>query len=918
MGDVPLENVVGAQDDFAESQAKWRESLSPFDKDSDTGRDLNAKAGGLLRGAGEMVGVPTDKVLFDLTRLLRGERAGAEARQYAKSLKEDADTSTVSAISEGAGMIGAGLVAPEAGAQKIGAAAAGGVGRIAKAMAPSGGRIAKYLVPAAEGAARNAVDMAGAQAIQSANEQVLDNGHISHEKVLAAAGNNLGLNSALGFGGGALAPVATEAMSGIGRAMVDREAGAGIPSGLKRYLAKGTKLGDWMERTKSEQTLQAMGVNSERAGDILDNDGQLMEHHKSLVDLIGEVRGTPKGKNPLEGMTADDEFAISRTANHRRANSAAVFHDEVGVAADGTAVGAPKAADIIKAVEDSAQDAIRGNSYGSRSGSAANAADRVADTFADNVEGYKLTDKQWAEADAMRPGKPEPPEPIVVTKPDIQAWEAPPPIPGAKEHNQAFQAAAAKAERRSATEVRDAGSEYRTASREAEAANRLAQKEHQVELAKSSAEFRNSGEDQARQLLNLQPKSEITFTGANYKALQDGLSEIGGKNVDGAEFRHIVTSSVHDKYTEHLAAMSKQLPEDWASKYSAVTRDKAVAAEWAKATLNRESAQALSGMGKSWGSPVARTVGGVGGAAGYAAGGPLGGAVGYAGGKAVGSMLDRAIKRKAPYLLPNALQSIETWANAGAATQAVDRSIHRAVVGFLERSAPSSRTSVRGASILNDLWGDVPRRDRDQAVQDHVDQMQQLGANQAAQRAHVDTIVGDLSNHAPDLAAGVAAAAALKLKLAIEHLPKGSAGRSLFNNTRKYTDSELQDYEQYALTLDDPHYALDAMEHGRLTRNHVAALRDGNPEIYAEIRNQLISQVSAAKTPPDYSKIVQLSLMMGQPLDASLEQDFTDAVQQTFKAGHDQKQEGSQGGGTSPSTGLSKSSATPMQRIEGR
>ena len=855
--------IVGGIKRFASDAADYVKknagtAFAPLDGTvANTAKRAEARAVGFARGAGEMAHIPLDQYATDMARLVAGGHAEEKVRAHLVDLRDNyADDSR---FSEAAGM----AVGGEAvGAAYAEAGLAGGVGRIAKALAPGGnggtapvfGRVAKYLASGTEAAARNTIEMANAQAIQSANEQTLDDGHVSHEKVLAAAGDNLGLNALLGFGGGSLAPAAMDGITTVGRTA------EGANAGIRRYLSAEGAGGEWLQKTKTKATLKSIGIATADAERLIVEDGTVATAAENLESLAQKVRGVGPDKSPWEGMTAEDNVNLGRKAYTDRANSAAKLHDEIGEAAEGTASGPPRAKDIVDAAQQAAKD-IRESSAGGRSHAAANAADKTVDRFIDSIPGYEVGPEMMAGAEKLRPA------------------EAPTYLQNGMPADPRL------------------GPEFQRFNK---VDGKLVPYVPRGPLT----------EEEARVILGLKPQNEITFTGSQYRALQDGLSEISGKSIEGHSFGRQIQDAVHVKYAESLQKLSQELGEDWVDKYSVVNRDQASAALWSKSATAKE-ARSVSNTGFL-------EHGGAFGRVGASIGWHLGGPPGAVAGHVVGRAVDKYASRQAPFLLPNAINSVQTWANASRATRAVDNSIKMAVTGMLSRRSASASRSVRGMSIVNDLWGDVPRKERDEAVQNHINQMHQLGANISAQQHHVGQIVGDVSQHAPELGAGMSATAANKLKLAIEHLPKGSAGNALFKGwqNRRFTDGELQDYEQYMLTLNDPHYALDAMEHGRLTRNHVAALRDGNPEIYGTIRDELLSQLSQLKTPPTYQKVVQLSLMLGQPLDSSLEQDFTDAVQQTYKAGHDQKQEGSQGGGTAPSTGLAKRSEEHTSELQ--
>jgi hypothetical protein len=87
---------------------------------------------------------------------------------------------------------------------------------------------------------------------------------------------------------------------------------------------------------------------------------------------------------------------------------------------------------------------------------------------------------------------------------------------------------------------------------------------------------------------------------------------------------------------------------------------------------------------------------------------------------------------------------------------------------------------------------------------------------------------------------------------------------------RRPTPSELDRFSRYVSTVNDPTVALTALERGRLTKDHVEALRDNYPKIYEQLRATAIKELAAAPV-PDRSKAIQLGWLLDMPLDPTLD-----------------------------------------------
>lgn len=100
---------------------------------------------------------------------------------------------------------------------------------------------------------------------------------------------------------------------------------------------------------------------------------------------------------------------------------------------------------------------------------------------------------------------------------------------------------------------------------------------------------------------------------------------------------------------------------------------------------------------------------------------------------------------------------------------------------------------------------------------------------------------------------------------------------------REYTPSsmEMSKFERYIQVLDNPMSALDELEAGTLTREHVEVLKEVYPNLYTRIQQEVSNKV-ADETKMDYNKKVQLGILLDITTDPSLISENLMALQANF------------------------------------
>lgn len=99
---------------------------------------------------------------------------------------------------------------------------------------------------------------------------------------------------------------------------------------------------------------------------------------------------------------------------------------------------------------------------------------------------------------------------------------------------------------------------------------------------------------------------------------------------------------------------------------------------------------------------------------------------------------------------------------------------------------------------------------------------------------------------------------------------------------RRPTPSELSKFSRYVATVNDPSVALKALESGRLTRDHVEALKENYPNRYDQLRKAAMTEIAGAPEPPSYHKLIKLGLLLDIPLVPTLRADHIKISQSVY------------------------------------
>lgn len=158
--------------------------------------------------------------------------------------------------------------------------------------------------------------------------------------------------------------------------------------------------------------------------------------------------------------------------------------------------------------------------------------------------------------------------------------------------------------------------------------------------------------------------------------------------------------------------------------------------------------------------------------------------------------------------------------------------------------------------------------------------------NPEALQARVASFVGTgLRDVAPKTAAAVGDVATRALTFLATRAPKD---RSVVNGAQPRTESrepsrqETMRFSRYVEAIDDPLIVVKGLRNGNVTREHVEAVREVYPRLYAVMQGRLAEEVAKLPKALPYPTRVALSVLFDTPLDASMRPDIIAGIQSQY------------------------------------
>lgn len=130
------------------------------------------------------------------------------------------------------------------------------------------------------------------------------------------------------------------------------------------------------------------------------------------------------------------------------------------------------------------------------------------------------------------------------------------------------------------------------------------------------------------------------------------------------------------------------------------------------------------------------------------------------------------------------------------------------------------------------------------------------------------------------------------------------------------SDIELNKFERYLQVIKEPLTALNHLEAGTLTREHVEALKAVYPNLYGRIQERTLEALAKDPESFDYQQRLKLGILLDIPSDVSLSPDNIQALQEEFKT--EQPQETGSTMQRNVDLSFDNNTSTPVEKVQRR
>jgi hypothetical protein len=282
------------------------------------------------------------------------------------------------------------------------------------------------------------------------------------------------------------------------------------------------------------------------------------------------------------------------------------------------------------------------------------------------------------------------------------------------------------------------------------------------------------------------------------------------------------------------------------------------------------------------------------GAAGSVVGGMVGGPVGSLVGAGAASLAGKLVESRGDMLAADLLDRAAGILGARRIAARTDATMIRGVrdlVGkaandnadrhVLDVLAPPARASLAPMGIT--LTGD--KRKDYASISNHLTAS---AGDPVRTTDRLSRALGDLPQHAPKAAQSVIDTTLKGSSFLLSKLPPSrkdpySLQPQLEKGSRA-SDSEISKFMHYAEGVDDPMIVLREAKAGTLTRDHVEAVKSVYPNLYDEMRQQVMRALVDTKAELPYERRIQLGILLDIPTDKTLAPDFLRAIQATYSS----------------------------------
>lgn len=252
----------------------------------------------------------------------------------------------------------------------------------------------------------------------------------------------------------------------------------------------------------------------------------------------------------------------------------------------------------------------------------------------------------------------------------------------------------------------------------------------------------------------------------------------------------------------------------------------------------------------------------------------------------------------------------------------ISKGVSKLVSGYTSREGRSALPMASVAGILS--TGVANRKGKPKsagaAAIERVEELDRLAADPEQLTDRIASALSGVEGAAPNTSAQLGMLAAKSAQYLHSKAPKIAPSPNSLQPLmakRDMSPAEISRFSRHVAAATDPLGVIDDLHRGTLTPEAVETLRELYPMIHEKLSAAIALGVAEMPTRLDYSDRVQLSLLLGRPVDDSMRPEYIAWAQDVWKQ---QPAEGRGGGGVRL-TGLdgldmSEDAMTPSQKLE--
>jgi hypothetical protein len=241
---------------------------------------------------------------------------------------------------------------------------------------------------------------------------------------------------------------------------------------------------------------------------------------------------------------------------------------------------------------------------------------------------------------------------------------------------------------------------------------------------------------------------------------------------------------------------------------------------------------------------------------------------------------------KNPYRSIQTLTQIEKMSNKGA--KLITNGVKTATEALLN---PTFQRVAKVAAI--DSATQMSREERLKNFQKQREQLQQLQDPQYASDvlgSKLGVLQGASNIQGALLAHQMTVAQFLASKLPVP--PVASTGPFGKAKVPLVSDADLSTFNRYVTAANDPKSIFDSIKSGHVSPEEAETVRTLYPGIFKQLQEQVGNDINKYGKEPTYQQKLMLSSLLGTPMDATMQPDFVQSMQQDFVHEEQKKQGG--------------------------